>query len=149
MLHSTQPEDQLVNMVVPLVIGFIGVVCYGIMASNPNGYHWITVLVVAGFQFFSSLAVFVASTTYAIECFPDLASPILITVGAYRNIIGFGLIQGSNAFVAKAGFGGCFGTYAGLVGFVGIVGIIFYARGETIRKRINAWSFRYSKAAIE
>ena len=132
-----------------MAVGIVGTLGYGILASDPQKYHWAAVLVMAGFQFFTSLAAFIASTTYAIECFPDLAAPIIITVGAYRNIIGFGLVYGSTAFVEHAGYKGCFGGYAGIMGLLSVFGVFFYIFGERLRKMMNTWPFRYSQASDE
>ncbi|KAH6698477.1 major facilitator superfamily domain-containing protein [Leptodontidium sp. MPI-SDFR-AT-0119] len=140
-----EPEHQLVNMILPFIVGFLGTVCFGIVCSNPEKYHWILPLLFMGFMFFSLIATNVITTTYAIGCFPDLAPSMVIIVGSYRNIIGFGISYGVDSFVAKAGYNGAFGTYAGIMGLLGLTSFYFYFGGKALRQRMNNWPFRYSR----
>lgn len=97
-----------------------------------------------GFQFFASTAINIISTTYSIECYPDLAAVMVIVCGAYRNIVGFGITYGANSFIQSAGPLGCFGTYAGLQAFFGLVGAFFYVKGPAVRRMVDSWKIRYS-----
>ncbi|KAL2831861.1 hypothetical protein BJY01DRAFT_254146 [Aspergillus pseudoustus] len=100
-------------------------------------------------QFFASTSINIISTTYTIECYPDLAGVMVIVCGAYRNIIGFGLSYGAQGFMNAVGVMGCFGTYAGILGGLGVVGIFFYVKGAKVRAVVNAWSWRRSVLADE
>ncbi|KAH8586911.1 major facilitator superfamily domain-containing protein [Bisporella sp. PMI_857] len=128
-----KPEHQLVNLVLPAILGFIGTICYGAFATHPEQYHWAALLAMMTFQYFCFFSINVISTTYVIECFPDLAGVMVVAAGAYRNIVGFGLTYGVQDFVAAAGYLGCFGTYAGIQGLLGIAGIFFYFKGPAVR----------------
>ncbi|KAL3259631.1 hypothetical protein ABHI18_005227 [Aspergillus niger] len=141
------PEHQLTNLILPVVVGFIGTIGYGIVAARPDKYHWMVLLVMMAFQFFASTSINVLSTTYAIECFPDLAGVMVIVCGAYRNIVGFGLTYGAQSFMNAAGALGCFGTYAGILGGLGLAGIFFYFMGPAVRRQVNAWKIRRSASA--
>ncbi|KAL1887283.1 hypothetical protein Sste5346_010314 [Sporothrix stenoceras] len=105
-----KPEHQILNLAIPLVFSFLGTLLFGIFAGQPEKYHWSLPLLMTGFQFFALLSTNVTTTTYAIECFPDLAATMVIIVGAYRNIVGFGISYGAQAFVDRVGFQHCFGT---------------------------------------
>lgn len=133
-------------MIIPFVVGFVGCLCFDIFCSNPEKHHWILPLLMMGFLFFALISSNVITMTYAIECFPDLAPPMVIIVGACRNIVGFGISYGVDSFVARAGYDGAFGTYAGIMGLLGIFGVYFYVRGKSLRQWMNTWSFQYSRA---
>jgi hypothetical protein len=144
---TTKPEHQLLNLILPVVIGFIGTLCYGVAAANPDRYHWIFLLAMMSCQFFASTAINIISTTYTIECYPDLAGVMVIVCGAYRNIIGFGLTYGAQPFMEAVGALRCFGTYAGILGGLGLVGIFFYFMGLAVRRNVNSWKIRRSAFA--
>lgn len=99
-------------------------------------------LVMMAFQFFASTSINIISTTYSIECYPDLAGVMVIVCGAYRNIVGFGLTYGAQSFIDIAGPLGCFGTYAGLQGGLGLIGLFFYFKGPAVRRNIETWKIR-------
>ncbi len=100
-----------------------------------------------GFQY-GSLCINVISTTYAIECYPDLAAAMTIAIGAYRNIVGFCITYGAQSFVNNTGFAATFGTFAAIAGFFGLCGIPFYLWGQRIRQAVNTWSFRYPSSTM-
>ncbi|OJI96471.1 hypothetical protein ASPVEDRAFT_78240 [Aspergillus versicolor CBS 583.65] len=138
------PEHQLINLILPVVVGLIGTIGYGVVAARPDKYHWMVLLAMMTFQFFASSSINILSTTYAIECYPDLAGVMVIVCGAYRNIVGFGLTYGAQGFINAAGALGCFGTYAGILGVLGLSGILFYFMGPAVRLHVNSWKFRRS-----
>lgn len=123
--RAQKPEHQLINMILPVLCGFIGTLCFGIFCGNTERYHWMLPMVMTDLQQYGFVSSNVIATSYAIECFPDLAPSIVIVTGAYRNIVGFGASYGVVEFVTNAGFEGCFGTYAGISGILGLAGIPF------------------------
>jgi hypothetical protein len=129
------------------MLGFIGTLCFGICCEDPAKYPWILPMVMTAFQFLAVMGVNVVTATYAIECFPDLAAPMVIIVGAYRNIVGFGLTYSVNSFIDAAGYAGCFGTYAGVLAFLCLLGIPLYIRGGWLRERLNTWPIRHDRSA--
>ncbi|KAF7541469.1 hypothetical protein G7054_g542 [Neopestalotiopsis clavispora] len=139
-LHT--PEHQLVTLVFPVVVGFIGTLCFGIVCQHPESYHWIVAFLMITFQFVGLLSVNIITATYAVECFPDVAEVMLIAVGAYKNIVGFGLTDSTSGFVESAGYLGCFGTYAAIQGVLGLLGIPLYLYGQSFRSRMELWAIR-------
>ncbi|CAK7228826.1 hypothetical protein SBRCBS47491_007042 [Sporothrix bragantina] len=136
------PEHQILNLAFPLVCSFLGTLLFGVFAGQPEQYHWSLPLLMTGFQFFALLSTNVTTTTYAIECFPDLAATMVIIVGAYRNIVGFGITYGAQAFVDRVGFQHCFGTYAAIVAFFSLFSIPVYLKGPALRQWIDTWRIR-------
>lgn len=104
-------------------------------------------MTMTGLQYFGVNSVNIVSMTYAIECYPDLAEPVAIIIGALRNIIGFGLSYGADGFVADVGYAACFGTYAALIGGFFIIGLPFFFMGPTLRARIDELPIRHRRVA--
>lgn len=129
------------------MLGFIGTLCYGAFSAQPERYHWMALLAMMTLQWFSFFSINVISTTYAIECFPDLAGVMVVTAGAYRNIVGFGLTYGVSNFVNAVGYFGCFGTYTGILGGLGLAGFFFYFKGPAVREYVSHSKLMKSRAA--
>lgn len=143
---SSKPEHTLICLVLPLVCGAIGTLCFGISAGNPEHYHWAVPMTMTGLQYFGVNSVNVVSMTYAIECYPDLAEPVAIVIGACRNIIGFALIYGVDGFVASVGLEACFGTYAALIAGFFLLGWPFLLMGPKMRVKINRLRMRHFRS---
>lgn len=100
-------------------------------------------MTMTGLQYFGVNSVNVVSLTYAIECYPELAEPVVIIIGAFRNIVGFGLSYGVNGFVAAVGYKVCFGVYAALIGGFFLAGSPFYLWGPQMRAAMNRMPIRH------
>ncbi|KAL2826746.1 major facilitator superfamily domain-containing protein [Aspergillus pseudoustus] len=138
-----EPEHTLVCLVLPMVSGVVGTLCFGIFVDNPEKYHWMLPMTMTGLQYFGVNSVNVVSVTYAIECYPELAEPVVIIIGAYRNIVGFGLTYGVNGFVGAVGYKACFGAYAALTAGFFLMGLPFYLMGPRVRAEINKLPIRH------
>lgn len=86
---SREPENQLVNLILPTILGLCGAVMFGIAGNNPSKYHWIILLVGLGFMAFGFLGANSVGAVYVLECYPHLAGPALVNIAAFRCIFAF------------------------------------------------------------
>jgi hypothetical protein len=68
-----EPEHQLINLVLPIVINVIGLVWFGDIGEHPERYHWICFFIANAFTGFGFLAINSVASVYAIECYPAMA----------------------------------------------------------------------------
>jgi MFS family permease len=84
-----EPEFRLWTMVVPALINMAGLLMYGVGAAN--GAHWIvsagfgTAFIAFGIGSGGAIAI-----TYAIDCYPEIASESLVLMLFVRNLLGCG-----------------------------------------------------------
>lgn len=84
-----EPEFRLWTMAVPAVINMVGLLMYGVGAANGN--HWIvsagfgTAFIAFGIGSGGAIAI-----TYAIDCYPEIASESLVLMLFVRNVVGCG-----------------------------------------------------------
>ncbi|KAH8894544.1 MFS general substrate transporter [Thozetella sp. PMI_491] len=134
-----EPESRLLPLIIPLVFGIIALIVYGCAGSFPRKVHWIAVVLAVPTDFFSFVGCNIVAITYLLDSFPNFAAPILILITAVRGFVGFGFSYIVTDFVARAGYIGCFGTYAGINFALGIVGAVIFFTG----KRLRAFTAKY------
>lgn len=84
-----EPEFRLWTMAVPALINMAGLLMYGVGAANGN--HWIvsagfgTAFIAFGIGSGGAIAI-----TYAIDCYPEIASESLVLMLFIRNLLGCG-----------------------------------------------------------
>lgn len=84
-----EPEFRLWTMAIPAVINMAGLLMYGVGAAN--GEHWIvsagfgTAFIAFGIGSGGAIAI-----TYAIDCYPEIASESLVLMLFVRNLLGCG-----------------------------------------------------------
>jgi hypothetical protein len=83
------PENQLINLILPGILGILGTILFGIAGSDPQKYHWIVFLLGLGFMAFGFLGTSAIGTVYVLECYPHLAGPALVSIASFRFIIAF------------------------------------------------------------
>lgn len=128
-----EPEYRLIVLVVPAVVGVVCSIVYGQAGTHPTHYTWGTVAVTYNAIFFAFLGANIVGITYAIDCFPLKASPLLVLICAGRGFISFGLSYSTLPTVTTLGYDGTMGMYAGIIGTLSLFGIPFYFFGKRIR----------------
>jgi MFS family permease len=82
-------ENQLINLVLPGILGLLGTILFGMAGNDPNRYHWVVFLLGLGFMAFGFLGTSAIGTVYVLECYPHLAGPALVSIASFRFIIAF------------------------------------------------------------
>lgn len=73
-----EPEVHLFNFILPLFLGILGCILFGVGGSYSNHVHWITILIGMGLLNFSFLTINIVGSVYCIECFPEWAGLVLL-----------------------------------------------------------------------
>lgn len=77
---SREPENQLINLILPVVAGLIGSILFGVAGNNPSEYHWMVLLLGLAFMAFGFLGANSVGAVYVLECYPHLAGPALVSI---------------------------------------------------------------------
>ncbi|PSK59244.1 hypothetical protein B9Z65_3568 [Elsinoe australis] len=84
------PEDTLLQLIVPFFVGVIGVVIYGVTATNPAKYSaWGIIMGWTLFQF-AFIVVLITTTHFGSEAYPKNPGPALVIVIGLKNVFSFG-----------------------------------------------------------
>jgi len=129
------PENQLINLVLPGLLGLIGTVLFGLAANDQQKYHWIVFLLALGFMAFGFLGTSAIGTVYVLECYPHLAGPALVSIASFRFIIAFLLTLYASDWVVWWGYLKCFSIYTALIGTFMLLIPVVYFWGPSWRRR--------------
>ncbi|QDS76825.1 hypothetical protein FKW77_002884 [Venturia effusa] len=129
-----EPEGNLLNIVLPLILGIAGCVLFGYAGENLKTVHWSVLLT----GIFSICLGFLTTNTvlivYVIESYPKWAGPVLVNISSWRCIIGFALSFRATDWVEERGFLGSFSIYAGILAALACILPVMYVCGKRIRQ---------------
>lgn len=128
-----EPENRLIPLAIPIVVGIFTAVLYGQCAAHPEKYHWFTVVWAIAAYYFCFVGANISCITYLLDSFPTRSGPVLVVICAFRGIISFGVVYGIAEFQEAAGPDGMFNTFGGLTAFFGLCAIPIYFFGKRIR----------------
>ncbi|KAJ4406537.1 hypothetical protein N0V91_004479 [Didymella pomorum] len=128
-----EPENRLLLLWIPLLVGCLAATLYGIAAQNPDKYHWFVYVFANAGYYFAFVGANIAAITYLLDSYPARAGPILVVITAFRGFVSFGTSYGVAKFIEMDGYDGAFGTYAGLTALFGLMGIPVFLYGKKIR----------------
>ncbi|KAF1822204.1 major facilitator superfamily transporter [Dissoconium aciculare CBS 342.82] len=136
------PENQLINLILPGILGILGTVLFGIAGNDPQKYHWIVFLLGLGFMAFGFLGTSAIGTVYVLECYPHLAGPALVSIASFRFIIAFLLTLYGVDFILWYGYAVTFaGIYGSIIaGFMLLLPLV-YIYGPAWRRRWPATKY--------
>ena len=129
-----EPENRLLTLIFPIIIGVFTAVLYGQAAQYPGQYHWFTFVWALAAYYFCFLGANICAITVLIDSYPARAGPLLVIICAFRGVISFGTSYGTVPFIASAGYSGAFGAFAGLTGGLALFGIPIFFYGKRIRQ---------------
>lgn len=95
------PEDSLVTLIFPLIVGAIGIVIYGLSAQSPLKYGVWGLIMGWSLYEFSFIVVLIVTTQFASEAYPHYPGPALVVVVGAKNVISFAASYGITPMVAK------------------------------------------------
>lgn len=67
------PENQILNLIFPTIIGLIGTILFALGGEHPDKYPWPVFLVGLGFMAFGFLGANTVGAVYVLESYPNLA----------------------------------------------------------------------------
>ncbi|KAH8729135.1 major facilitator superfamily domain-containing protein [Phaeosphaeriaceae sp. PMI808] len=135
-----EPENRLLLLWVPLLVGIVSIVLYGQAAQFPEKYHWFTFVFGLTGSYFSFVGANITGMTYLLDAYPARAGPVLVVITAFRGFVSFGTSYGVAKFIETSGYDGSFGTYAGLTALFGLLGIPVFIFGKRIRMFTGRWT---------
>ncbi|KAJ9610631.1 hypothetical protein H2200_005408 [Cladophialophora chaetospira] len=136
-----EPENRIIPLVAPIIVGIFTAVLYGQAATHPEQYHWFVYVWGIGGYFFTFVGANIVAITYLLDSYPARSGPILIVICAFRGIISFGVSYGIAPFIDTAGYDGAFGAFGGLTAAFGLLAIPIFIWG----KKIRAFTGRFAK----
>ncbi|KAL3466359.1 hypothetical protein BJX64DRAFT_284621 [Aspergillus heterothallicus] len=129
-----EPEDRLLPLIVPIIIGVFSIVLYGQAATSPESYHWFVYIWGLAAYNFCFIGANISAITYLLDGYPGSERPILIIICAFRGVISFGATYKISPFVESNGYDGIFGIFGALTCVLGMLGVPVYFWGKQIRK---------------
>lgn len=135
-----EPENRILPLILPLVVGVFSSVLYGLAAQNPTNYHWFTYVWVVAAYYFAFVGANIVAITYLLDSYPARAGPLLVIVCAMRGVMSFGVSYGIQPMIDSEGYAGAFGIFAGLTAAFGLLGIPIFIWGKNIRAFTGRWA---------
>jgi len=136
-----EPENRILPLIIPLVVGVFSCVLYGLAAQHPTEYHWFTYVWVVAAYYFAFVGANIVAITYLLDSYPARAGPLLVIVCAMRGIMSFGVSYGIQPMIQAKGYDGAFGIFAALTAAFGLLGVPIFIWGKNIR----AFTGRFAK----
>jgi hypothetical protein len=135
-----EPENRLLMLWIPTLIGVMSAVLYGQAGEHPEKYHWFVIVFANAGYYFAFVGANIAAITYLLDSYPARAGPVLVVITAFRGFVSFGTSYGVAKFIDLAGYDGSFGTYGGLTALFGLLGVPVFLYGKIIRKFTGRWA---------
>jgi MFS family permease len=112
------PEDTLVQLILPFLVGAIGIIIFAITANDPENYSSWGIIMGWTLYEFAFIVVLITTTHFGSEAFPKNPGPALVVVIGVKNIISFGasfgIVPMVHAFNYLTAFMILFGIYVGI-----------------------------------
>ncbi|KAF7194648.1 putative MFS-type transporter [Pseudocercospora fuligena] len=135
-----EPENRLILLWIPILIGAIACVIYGQAGAHPEKFHWFAIAWSYAAYYFAFVGANIAGITYLLDAYPARAAPVLVVITAMRGFVSFGTSYGVARFIETDGYDGSFGAYAGLTAAVGLLGVPVFFYGKRIRQYTGKWA---------
>ncbi|KAK8207430.1 major facilitator superfamily domain-containing protein [Phyllosticta capitalensis] len=135
-----EPENRLLPLVLPILVGVLSAVIYGEACQHPEDYHWFALVFANAGYYFCFVGGNIAAITYLLDSYPARGGPMLVIICALRGFVSFGVSFGVADFIESSGYDGSFGTYGGLTGLFGLLGIVVFFTGKRIRAFTGRWT---------
>lgn len=127
-----EPEYRLYGLVIPAIIGPMGVLTFGLCAAHKTS--WVGLAVGFAMQAFGLTAVSNVLVTYAVDSYLPLAGESLVVVFMVRGVSGCLLSLYDYDWIVSAGMANAFGQMVGLQYFLVLFGFLFLFYGKRIRQ---------------
>ncbi|RBR10395.1 hypothetical protein FVER53590_25492 [Fusarium verticillioides] len=135
-----EPEYRLPAIIVPAVIGPMGVLIFGLCIAHHT--NWVGSAFGYAMEGFGLTAVSNVAVTYAVDCYPELAGEALVVIFIIRNSVGTILALYTTKWQEGTGVQNAFGQMVGLQYFLILIVVPMYMFG----KRIRAWTATFGPA---
>lgn len=135
-----KPEYRLIPLIIPIIVGTISSVIYGLAAEHPERYHWFAIVFSLNAYYFCFVGANQVGITYALDAYPTRSGPVLVIICAMRGVISFGTSYGVTPFISAIGYDGAFGVYSALTAGIGAFGVLVFIRGAQIRSLVSKWA---------
>lgn len=135
---SREPENQLLNLIFPTIAGLVGAIIFGAAGTSPDKFHWAIFLLGLGLMAFGFLGANTIGAVYVLECYPHLAGPALVNIGAVRALIAFVLSFRVADLIVDFGYLNSMAIYTGIIGLFGLLIPVVYIWGPAWRRMLPA-----------
>lgn len=129
------PENQLVNLILPMICAISGCVLFGVTGENPSKYHWGWFLFAVGLLAFGFLGANGVGAVYVLETYPHLAGPSLVNIASFRCLLAFVFSFRVSEWIANFGYGRTMMIFTGLMGGFALLVPLVYVYGPAWKKR--------------
>lgn len=132
-----EPEYRLYAIVIPAIIGPMGILLFGFMIADTR--FWLASAVGNAMQAFGVTAISNIVVTYVVDSYLPFAAEAMAVIFLIKGIIGAVLILYTINWVEVAGVKQSFGQMVGVQYFFCLFVIVFFVYG----KQIRAFTVRY------
>jgi hypothetical protein len=101
---TREPEHVLPNFLFPSLVAALGLIVYGVVAAQPDRYHWVGVHIAFGLFYFGFCAVSAISGVWLGELLPHKSGPAIVLVCGGRNALSFAYSHYFSAWKGAIGF---------------------------------------------
>ncbi|KAI7283616.1 hypothetical protein KC345_g2877 [Hortaea werneckii] len=137
-----EPENRLLLLWLPIIVGVISATIYGQAAQHPDQYHWFAIAFAHAAYCFCFLGANIGGITYLLDSYPARSARVLVVICAFRGFVSFGTSYGVTDFIETSGYDGSFGTYAGPTALFGLLGLPVFFFGKRIRQFTGKWAVK-------
>ncbi|KAJ0114740.1 hypothetical protein J7T55_004481 [Diaporthe amygdali] len=131
-----EPEAHLISLIFPLLAGVAGPILFGYAGQNTASRPLVPLLVGFFLIGFGGLTMNSLVSVYLVECYPNFAGPVLVTMSSFRLIAGFLISFKSADWILDIGFIKTFSIYSGIMLlFTLMLPLVFY-----YGKQMRLWS---------
>ncbi len=129
-----EPEYNLPNLALPFTCGIAGCILFGYAAQH--NLHFVVLLTGTFLLTTGSLTSLTLVNAFIIECYPQWAGPVLVTVSSLRIFISFFFSSQIMAWIQRRGPFIVFGAFGGMLFAVSLgIPVLFF-----IGKRMRQWT---------
>ncbi|THX54624.1 putative polyamine transporter [Aureobasidium pullulans] len=127
-----RPEIRLVALIIPAIIGPLGVITYGQCVAHKT--TWVGPAFGFGMHAFALTALSNVVVTYVVDCYQAFAGEALVIVFVIRNVIACVLSMYSSDWIAEQGASIVFGEMAAIQYFLLLFAVPLYFCGPALLK---------------
>ncbi|KAI8648316.1 hypothetical protein NCS56_01515900 [Fusarium sp. Ph1] len=133
-----KPEHVLPNFILPLLLYFLGIIIYGVVAADPQKYSWVGIHASFALVYFGFIAISALTSVWLGELLPHMSGPAIVLTCGGRNAISFGYTGSFNSWVEAVGLRGTYVLFGGILFALGSLCIPLYFVNGRIRKAMQA-----------
>ncbi|KAL5878148.1 hypothetical protein ACKVWC_007298 [Pyricularia oryzae] len=148
-MHSISHRLHLRARIPPLpfvpsvILGILLMGTYGFVTANPERCHWRAIAFTVDAYLYILLAASNIATMYLIDACPERVGANLVVIPVTRDLVSFGISNGTIGYIANIGIANLPGVYAGVIANFCLMGCVVFWMGKSVRRFDVPWATDY------